>query len=142
MFEVFELFLAFSVSGVPMGAVVFYYLLFLDKGSFFSKLAFFVALILIVPIGLVGIYTLLYVLVLPMKAPADTSNRIAHLRLIWTALKAPEVFENKRGLSHWSLYWDTVHCAENYVDEFPWLMLDERDLLRKAGYQTQSDEAR
>ena len=43
-----------------------------------------------------------------MKEPADTSNRIAHLRLVWFAINRPELF---------------VHA-------FEWLKRDEQDNLK------------
>ena len=58
--------------------------------------------------AILGLYVLWYVLVLPMKPPADTSNRIAHLRLVWWAIKHPHKF----------------------VSLFPWLKLDEGEALK------------
>lgn len=54
-----------------------------------------------------GLLVIFYVFVKPMKAPADTSNRIAHLRLVWFALRE----------------------AERFVPLFPWLTKDEGDLV-------------
>lgn len=48
--------------------------------------------------ALLGTVVLFYVFVLPMRPPADTSNRIAHLRLVWWALRQPEKFVDK---FHW-----------------------------------------
>ena len=57
------------------------------------------------PFALIGLFVLVKVLFMPMKKPADTSNRIAHLRLVWFAISRPE----------------------NFVDLYPWLTLDEQD---------------
>ena len=58
--------------------------------------------------ALLGTVVLFFVFVKPMKPPADTSNRIAHLRLVWWALRQPERF----------------------VKLFPWLTMDEGDALK------------
>lgn len=58
--------------------------------------------------ALIGTLVLWYVLVLPKKPPADTSNRIGHLRLVWWALRKPEAF----------------------VELFPWLTKDEGDVVK------------
>jgi hypothetical protein len=44
------------------------------------------------PVWLIGLFVLAKVLFLPMKKPADTSNRIAHLTLVWEAINRPENF--------------------------------------------------
>ena len=54
---------------------------------------------------LLGCVVFILVFIRPMKAPADTSNRIAHLRLVWRALTRAELF----------------------VDLFPDLKQDEED---------------
>jgi hypothetical protein len=41
---------------------------------------------------LLGLLVLFLVFIRPMKAPADESNRIAHLILVWEALKSPHRF--------------------------------------------------
>lgn len=41
---------------------------------------------------LIGLWFFIMVFVLPMKPPADKSNRIAHLILVWEALKSPHRF--------------------------------------------------
>jgi hypothetical protein len=64
--------------------------------------------VFMLPFALVGLFVFVKVLLLPMKAPADTSNRIAHLRLWWLATNSPEYF----------------------VNTHPWLAKDERDLLK------------
>ena len=62
-------------------------------------------IIFMLPFALIGLFVLVKVLFMPMKKPADTSNRIAHLRLVWFAISRPE----------------------NFVDLYPWLTLDEQD---------------
>ena len=57
--------------------------------------------------ALVGSLVLWYVLILPKKPPADESNRIGHLRLVWWALRAPERF----------------------VKLYPWLSKDEGEII-------------
>lgn len=57
--------------------------------------------------ALIGLFVLVKVIFMPMKKPADTSNRIAHLRLVWFSLNRPERF----------------------VSLYPWLMRDEEDNL-------------
>lgn len=52
---------------------------------------------------LIGLLTVFQVFIRTKKAPADSSNRIGHLRLWWFALTRPELF----------------------VDTFPWLKNDE-----------------
>lgn len=61
------------------------------------------------PFALIGLFVFVKVLLLPMKAPADTSNRIAHLRLVWLSINSPEYF----------------------VPTQPWLRMDERDLIQQ-----------
>jgi hypothetical protein len=63
------------------------------------------------PFALIGLFVFVRVLLLPMKAPADTSNRIAHLRLWWLATNSPEYF----------------------VPTQRWLAMDERDLIKQQG---------
>ena len=41
---------------------------------------------------LLGCVVFILVFIRPMKAPADTSNRIAHLRLVWFAMTKPHLF--------------------------------------------------
>lgn len=60
------------------------------------------------PYTAIGLFVIVKVLLLPMSAPADTSNRIAHLRLVWWAITRPEEF----------------------VDQFPWLTKDEKQNLK------------
>lgn len=60
------------------------------------------------PFALIGLFILIKTLFLPMKKPADTSNRIAHLRLVWFAVSRPELF----------------------TDTFEWLKKDELDNVR------------
>lgn len=61
--------------------------------------------LLALPLTLIGAFVIVKTLILPMKKPADTSNRIAHLRLVWFALNSPEKF----------------------VEQHPWLKNDEQD---------------
>jgi len=68
---------------------------------------------LMLPLWLLGTFVLVKVLFLPMKAPADTSNRIAHLRLVWFAINEPQKF----------------------VKLFPDLTRDEGDNLKTAAEQ-------
>ena len=58
--------------------------------------------------ALFGLFIFVKVILMGMKAPADTSNRIAHLRLVWFAITRPELF----------------------VDSFEWLKHDELDNLK------------
>jgi hypothetical protein len=66
-------------------------------------------ILFMLPFALIGMLVFVKVLLLPMKAPADTSNRIAHLRLWWLATNSPEYF----------------------VATHPWLTKDERDLIKE-----------
>jgi hypothetical protein len=68
-------------------------------------------LLFMLPFALIGLLVFVKVLLLPMKAPADSSNRIAHLRLWWLATNSPEYF----------------------VPSQPWLAMDERDLIKQQG---------
>jgi len=43
-------------------------------------------------VTLVGLLVLVLIFVVPNRPPMDTSNRIAHLRLVWNALRHPEDF--------------------------------------------------
>ncbi len=72
-------------------------------------LAFLFTLVLggFVSTGL-GLLVLFHV-IRPQKAPADESNRINKLRLIWFAMKHEDKF----------------------VDQFPWLKEDEMDQLKQ-----------
>lgn len=50
--------------------------------------------------AILGLLVVFLTLVRPMKPPADPSNRIAHLILVWEALKSPHRFvglKNARG---------------------------------------------
>lgn len=67
-------------------------------------------ILLMTPFTAIGYVFIHFTLVKGMKAPADTSNRIAHLRLVWFALRTPEKFV------HW----------------FPWLAVDEGDLVAES----------
>jgi len=65
------------------------------------------------PLTLLGAFVFVKVILLPMKAPCDTSNRIAHLRLVWFAINEPQKF----------------------VKLFPDLTRDEGDNLKTAAEQ-------
>lgn len=65
-------------------------------------------IILMAPYSAIGLFFIIKVLFLPMKAPADKSNRIAHLRLVWWSITRPEEF----------------------VKQFPWLARDEKENLK------------
>jgi hypothetical protein len=65
-------------------------------------------LIFMLPFALIGLFIFVKVVILPMKAPADTSNRIAHARVVWISTNSPE----------------------ELVKYLPWLAMDERDLLK------------
>jgi hypothetical protein len=71
-------------------------------------------IVFMLPFALIGLLVFVKVIVLPMKKPADTSNRIAHFRLVWLSVNSPEYF----------------------VKFCPWLAMDERDLIK----QQQGDE--
>lgn len=71
-----------------------------------TLLLLLLALFMAVP-ALLGTVVLFHTLIKPMREPADTSNRIAHLRLVWFALTKPERF----------------------VTLFPWLTKDEDDIV-------------
>ena len=67
-----------------------------------------VGILCILAFALFGLFLFIKIILAPMKAPADTSNRIAHLRLVWFAITRPELF---------------VDCLE-------WLKHDELDNLK------------
>lgn len=46
--------------------------------------------------ALLGLLVSILTLIVPMKRPADESNRIAHLILVWEALKSPHRFVGLR----------------------------------------------
>ena len=52
----------------------------------------------LIPFALIGLLFVWHVLVKRKKAPADSSNRIAHMRLVWFAMTRPELFT---GLFPW-----------------------------------------
>lgn len=70
---------------------------------------------LIIVLSIAGLFAtslgllVLYHVIRPQKAPADPSNRINKLRLIWFAMKH----------------------EDRFVDVFPWLKEDETDQLNK-----------
>lgn len=70
-------------------------------------LCFIIALMLI-PTAL-GTLMLFHTLVREKKSPADKSNRINHIRLVWFAMTR----------------------EEDFVDLYPWLRKDEKDNLGK-----------
>jgi hypothetical protein len=67
-------------------------------------------ILFMLPFALIGLLVIVKTLILPMKKPADTSNRIAHLRLVWLSINSPE----------------------DFVPSHPWLAIDERELLKKS----------
>lgn len=54
-------------------------------------------------ITLFGAFLFTKIILLPNKTPADVTNRINHIRLVWFAIQSPELF----------------------VDQFSWLKFDE-----------------
>ena len=68
----------------------------------------FLALLFGLPFAIIGLFVIVKVLFLPMQAPADQTNRIAHLRLVWWAINRPERF----------------------VDLYPWLTRDEDENIK------------
>lgn len=64
--------------------------------------------LLIIPATL-GLMMIYHTLIRSKKFPADESNRINHIRLVWFALSREDLF----------------------VDSFPWLKNDELDNIRK-----------
>jgi hypothetical protein len=52
----------------------------------------YILILMLLPTALIGAFVLTKTIILPMKKPADTSNRIAHLTLVWEALNRPENF--------------------------------------------------
>lgn len=67
-----------------------------------------VGIICILVFALLGAFVFVKTIILPMQEPADTSNRIAHLRLVWFAITRPELF----------------------TQSFEWLKRDELDNLK------------
>ena len=67
-----------------------------------------IAISFMLPFAILGAFVFVKTILLPMKSPADESNRIAHLRLVWWAINAPEKF----------------------VSTFPWLASDEAENLK------------
>jgi hypothetical protein len=67
--------------------------------------------LLLVP-GLIGLLVIWHV-ARPQRSPADTSNRINKIRLLWFALTREELF----------------------ADVFPWLRRDEHDNITKGEVQ-------
>jgi len=65
-------------------------------------------ILFMLPYALIGLFIIVKVLILPKKAPADTTNRIAHLRLVWWAINKPHQF----------------------VQLYSWLARDEKDNLK------------
>ena len=43
-------------------------------------------------ITLFGAFVFTKLIIMPNKAPADVSNRINHIRLVWFAIQSPELF--------------------------------------------------
>lgn len=65
---------------------------------------YFLLGLLILP-GMLGLLVIYHVLIRRKRPPADTSNRINHVRLIWFAMTREDEF----------------------VKVFPWLRNDEKD---------------
>lgn len=65
----------------------------------------------------IGLLVVVQVFVRGMKPPADESNRIAHLILVWEALKSPQRFVNLRD--------------EQGRVAFPYLTEDLRDSINR-----------
>lgn len=63
------------------------------------------------PFASIGLFVLIKTLFMPMQAPADKSNRIAHLRLVWFSITRPELF----------------------VRDFTWLQHDEHENINNKG---------
>jgi len=59
-------------------------------------------------ITLLGAFFFIKIFVMPNKAPADATNRINHLRIVWFAVQSPELF----------------------VDTFAWLKNDELENMK------------
>lgn len=71
---------------------------------------------------LLGLLTFMWIFIKPKKAPMDSSNRIAHMRLYWFALTKPHMFVN--------LYEQIGEGEEaEYFPAFWWLRMDEEDIL-------------
>lgn len=66
------------------------------------------AIMFMLPFALIGLFVLVKTLFMPMKPPADKSNRIAHLRLVWWAITRPEMF----------------------IAQAPWLARDEQENVK------------
>jgi len=58
---------------------------------------------------LLGAFFFIKIFVMPNKSPADLTNRINHLRIVWFAVQSPELF----------------------VDTFAWLKNDELENVSK-----------
>lgn len=71
-------------------------------------LALFVIIALLLIPSLLGLMMIYHTLIRSKKFPADKSNRINHVRLVWFALSRENLF----------------------VDSFPWLKNDELDNLK------------
>lgn len=68
-------------------------------------------ILFMLPFALIGLFVLIKVMFMPMKKPANVSNRIAHLRLVWWAIIRPQ----------------------NFTSLYPWLMRDEGENLNPKG---------
>lgn len=85
-------------------------------------LAVVIIVLSIVP-AFVGTLVLYHTLVRSKKAPADTSNRIGHLRLVWFALTREDMFADL-----WRRKSATVGC-DTFAKAFPWLQMDEAEAV-------------
>lgn len=64
--------------------------------------------IAMLPMWLLGLYIFVKVLILPNSPPADRTNRINHIRVVFFALQHPEKF----------------------IKMYPWLAMDEMENLK------------
>ena len=65
-------------------------------------------IIAMLPMWLLGTYVFVKVLLLPNSPPADRTNRINHIRVVFFAIQRPETF----------------------IEMYPWLGRDEAENLR------------
>ena len=68
---------------------------------------YFIIGFLLLP-ALLGLFVIFHVLIRPKKSPADSTNRINHIRLLWFVLTRENLF----------------------VGTFPWLKNDELDNVK------------
>ena len=77
-----------------------------------------------------------FILAIPLKPPADTSNRFNRLRLWWFATSAPHRFEQHYAAVFWKkptiivrlrILRDVFTKPQQYTEVFPWMKGDEVD---------------